>query len=70
MRKINLKRKLGIGLDFMYDGSLVENHQGEDDVFKNKFLLGIHGSFDLDVSRFSLFAAPGTYLYNNNSNML
>lgn len=70
MRKINLKRKLGIGLDFMYDGSLVENHSGEDDVFKNKFLLGIHGSFDLDVSRFSLFAALGTYLYNSNSNIL
>ncbi len=66
MRKINLKRKLGVGIDFMYDASLVHQHPNEEKAFKNLFLLGIHGSFDLDVSRFSLFAALGTYLYNQN----
>ena len=70
MRKINLKRKLGIGLDFMYDQSLRERVTDRDYEFSDQFLLGAHASFDLDVARFSLYAALGAYLYKRDSNVL
>jgi len=70
VRRMDNKRKVGIGLDLFYDASDLEvNNRNTSNVFLDngsEFVkLGIHASHELVFGRFSAVVQMGIYLRNN-----
>ena len=68
-RQLNYKLKLGLGMDFSYDGAYnsfitVENQQIEPQNGEGtKLVIGIYPSFEWVIHRFSVIMQPGWYIY-------
>ncbi len=66
-RNINIKRRIGLGADFFYDGSIrealaVDGELNED--LANLFKVGLHGSHTLIYNRLLMTVNVGRYLYS------
>jgi len=66
-RAISLKRKVGLGADLSYDGSIREDLSGEDGIPEkdfNKFIrFGIHASYAVRYKQLIMGIQAGYYLY-------
>lgn len=66
-RAISLKRKLGLGADLSYDGSIREDLSGEDGMTSeefNKFIrFGMHASYAVRYKQLVMGIQAGYYLY-------
>ena len=67
-RFINLKRKIGVGADFFYDGSISEALAGEDGIPVKKFdkliRFGLHASYAIQYKQLIMGIQAGYYLYS------
>lgn len=67
-RIINHKRRLGLGADLSYDGSISEALAGEDGIpdadFNNLFRFGLHVSYGIRYKQFMMGIQAGHYLYS------
>ena len=67
-RFVSLKRKIGLGADFSYDGSISEALAGEDGIPVKKFdmliRLGIHASYAIQYKQLIMGIQAGYYLYS------
>jgi hypothetical protein len=56
--------KYGAGLDLIYDSSISEDYEGEENTPHSKYMfLGIHLGHELIISNLSVVTQAGTYLY-------
>lgn len=71
-RQLNYKLKLGVGMDFGYDGAYnsfitLENQQIESQNGEGtKLAIGIYPSFEWVIHRLSVIIQPGWYIYRAN----
>ena len=67
-RFISLKRKIGLGADFSYDGSISEALAGEDGIPVKKFdkllRFGLHASYAIQYKQLIMGIQVGYYLYS------
>lgn len=64
-KNVSFKSKLGWGMDLFYDGSIIAELEKTDVTATNFEILqpGLHGSYVLQMNRFSLLIQMGFYVY-------
>jgi hypothetical protein len=67
-RYLNQKRKIGLGADFFYDGSiseaLVNNEGSAEKDFDKLIRFGLHASYAIQYKKIMMGVQIGTYLYS------
>jgi hypothetical protein len=66
-RNINIKRRIGLGADFFYDGSIREALADDGELnedLANLFKFGLHGSHTLIYNKLLMTVNVGRYLYS------
>jgi hypothetical protein len=67
-RYLNQKRKIGLGADFFYDGSISEalvNNEGSPEKDFDKLIrIGLHASYAIQYKKIMMGVQIGTYLYS------